>query len=84
MIRLAPLLLVLAGCSTLVPEPPERALVAVAASCLPKELPTRPILVTDAELARLDAYHFVIALRVNADRLTVYADELEAVVSACR
>lgn len=89
MTRLAPLYHLLfacamTGCATTVPQPPEKALVAVAVSCLPKELPVRPKLYSDAELTKLDDYQFVLALAVNVDRLTVYSRELEAVLSACK
>lgn len=78
-------LVVLMGCETTrtVYQPPQVVDVPVAASCLPSTRPTRPVTYTDAELAGFDSYRFVIALRWNADRLTEYVAELEAVLLRC-
>ena len=87
MIRwLAPLLL--AGCATapptVVPIPkPIEVLVPVPVSCV-SEIPARPALTTDQELAAMPDYAFVLALRRNDLLYRGFVAELEAVLSACR
>lgn len=80
--RAAVLALLLAGCST-IPAAPTVANVAVPVSCVPADPPKRPQIYADAELAGMDDYRFVLALRWNADRLLEYARELEAVLKGC-
>lgn len=80
--RAAVLVLLLAGCSTM-PQAPTVANVAVAVSCVPADPPKRPTTYSDAELAGMDDYRFVLALRWNADRLLEYVRELEAVLKGC-
>jgi hypothetical protein len=81
--RVAVLVALLAGCST-IPQPPEVANVAVPVSCVPADPPVRPQIYPDAELAGMDDFRFVLALRWNADRLLEYVAELEAVLKGCR
>lgn len=76
-------LVALAGCST-IPAAPTVANVAVPVSCVPADPPKRPQIYADAELAGMDDYRFVLALRWNADRLLEYVRELEAVITGCR
>lgn len=82
MMRAAVLALLLAGCSS-IPQPPEIANVAVAVSCVPANPPVRPTTYSDADLAGMDDYRFVLALRWNAARLGEYVAELEAVLKGC-
>lgn len=75
-------LVALAGCSTM-PAAPTVANVAVPVSCVPADPPKRPQIYADAELAGMDDFRFVLALRWNADRLLEYVRELEAVLKGC-
>ena len=76
----------LAGCETFRPLPPapQSVTLPVAAACLPAALPARPRLLTDAELAKLDEYDLPVRLFIERERLRFYADDLEAVLKACR
>jgi hypothetical protein len=76
----------LSGCSSLrtIVQPPQRADVGVAVSCLPEKMPVAPKLYTDAELVALDEYKLVLALWHNSDTAQSYIRELEAVLSACK
>lgn len=78
--------LLLTGCAT-VPEPdnrpPASVDVPVAVSCLPVDRPVRPTTYTDRELAALDDYKLVLALRRDSVSLFNYARALEALVRAC-
>lgn len=80
-------LLALAGCAT-TPDPdyrpPASVDVPVATSCLPADRPVRPTTYTDRELAKLDDYKLVLALRKDAVALRRYVSELEAVLAACK
>lgn len=78
--------LLLTGCAT-VPEPdnrpPASVDVPVAVSCLPADRPVRPTTYADRELAGLDDYKLVLALRRDAVSLNRYARELEALLKGC-
>lgn len=64
--------------------PPDRIEIPVAVPCLPRVMPQLKPIATDAELAALDDFQFVLALSSARDRLTVYLRELDAVLIACR
>lgn len=75
-------LVALSGCST-IPDAPTVANVAVPVSCVPANPPVRPTIYADAELAAMNDYRLVLALRWNAERLGEYVAELEAVLKGC-
>jgi len=80
--RRATLLLVcctLAACAT---TPVPTASVVVPVPCV-KSKPARPALATDAELAPLDDYRFVLALDLYRLQAGPYIQKLEALVDAC-
>lgn len=80
--------LLLAGCATPAPQvitvsEPVRVEVAVPVPCV-NELPARPQVYEDAELAGMGDYALVLAIRRNGLALAGYAAELEAVLTACQ
>lgn len=80
--RAAFLALLLAGCSTM-PGAPTVANIPVPVSCVPADPPKRPQIYSDPELAGMDDYRIVLALRWNGERLLEYVRELEAVLKGC-
>jgi hypothetical protein len=70
----------IAGCETL-RQPPVS--VPIAVPCI-KSVPTRPALVSDAELAVMSDGQLVLALRRLELILLDYTAELEAVISSCK
>lgn len=70
--------MLLAGCWETLPV----VRVPVAVSCV-KRRPTRPQLVTPAELRTMTDYQAVLALEQHRVRSEGYIGELEAVVDAC-
>lgn len=75
------ILLFLAGCAT--QQTVKEVKVPVPVSCI-KEIPQKPVMVTDSQLMQMTHYEFVTAL--HADRLTRkdYEAMLEAVIQACK
>ena len=78
------LIVMLSGCATPIPPPPQIVNVPVPVSCLPAVLPQRPKTATDTELAALDDYKFPLAIFLDRRLLLDYSAELEAVLLACR
>ncbi len=78
------ILVLLNGCATLIPPPPQKVLVAVPTPCLPATLPQRPKISTDAELSAIDDYKFTLEIFIERRKLLDYSGELEAVIGACR
>ncbi len=78
------LVLLLNGCATLIPPPPQKVLVAVPTPCLPATLPQRPKISTDAELSAIDDYKFALAIFIERRMLLNYSSELEAILGACK
>lgn len=76
--------IVLSGCETFIPPPPQLVSVPVMVSCLPPTLPQRPKIATDAELALLDDFKVTIEIFIDRRRLLDYSGELEAVLVACK
>lgn len=74
------LLTTLAGCQTC--PPTLEVKVPVPVPCV-VQMPTRPALLTDAELARLPDAQLVLALRLQSIMAVDYAAQLEAVAIAC-
>ncbi len=81
---LALLSILLVGCGTFIPPPPQIVSVPIGISCLPTTLPQRPKIATDAELSALDDYRFTLEIFIDRRRLLDYSGELEAVLGACR
>lgn len=78
--------LLLSGCATVAEpdyRPPATVEVPVRVPCLPADRPVRPTIYADRELAKLDDYKLVLALRRDAIHLAAYARELEALIKAC-
>lgn len=73
--------LLLAGCNG-IPKPPTEVLLPVPVQCYDR-MPDKPQLATDADLAKMDDYGFV--LRLAKDRLEAqgYIAELEAKLVGC-
>ncbi len=71
------------GCET-IPPPPQRISVAVPVACLPSTMPARPAIATEAELALMDDYKYVLAIFLDRRALLDYSAELEAVLLACK
>jgi hypothetical protein len=77
--------LLLTGCATATPDhrPPATVDVPVAISCLPVDRPVRPTTYSDRDLAALDDYKLVLALRRDSLLLWSYARQLESLVKGC-
>ncbi len=76
--------ILLSGCKTFIPPPPQIISVPIAASCLPTTLPQRPKIATDVELSAMDDYKFTLEIFIDRRRLLDYSGELEAVLLACK
>ena len=76
--------ILLSGCETFIPPPPQIVSVPVPVSCLPTTLPQRPKIATDAELSAIDDYQFTLQIFIDRRRLLDYSGELEAVLLACK
>jgi len=74
-------MLLLAGCQSLPPAPTE-VRVPVAVPCLDK-MPDRPEFATDAQLASMDDYRFVLALAKDRLERQGYIATIEAIMQAC-
>lgn len=72
----------LVGCGG-IPALPETVKVPVAVSCV-KVMPARPPPLTEAALAGLNDYDFVVGITADWLRRKQYEAELEAVLEACR
>ena len=80
--RLAALLVaLLAGCNG-IPKPPTEVRIPVPVQCYDR-MPDKPPLATDAELAKLDDYGFVIQLAKDRLETRGYIGELEAKLTGC-
>lgn len=82
--RLWPIFVVLAGCNGSLPPVPKETLVPVPVPCLTtSQLPIKPKLATDAELAELDDYRLVLAIRADQLELRGFVALQEALITAC-
>jgi hypothetical protein len=76
------LVLLLSGCSLLPPKIQEIK-IPVPVSCI-ETTPSKPSLITDAELIKLDDGKFVTALHLDRLKRQNYEAELEAILSGCQ
>jgi len=73
-------LVLLAGCDTT----PKRVLVPTPVPCLAAaDVPKRPPLFSDAELAAMTDYQLPIAINIDRKALTRYADDAGAKLDGC-
>lgn len=79
--RPVPILLLLAGCSS-VPTAPKEVRIPIPVSCIERP-PTKPSMLSDAELLALDDYGLVIALARDRRIRQGYEAELESAIEAC-
>jgi len=79
--RAIALALLISGCSSLPPVPTE-VRIPIATPCL-DTLPETPDFLPDSDLATLEDYAFVIALRIEQLKAREAYDELRALATAC-
>lgn len=75
------IVLLLSGCSFLPPKVQEVSIPVIVA-CV-KYTPVKPILISDADLMKLDDGNFVTALHLDRLQRQSYEAELEAVIAGC-
>jgi hypothetical protein len=72
------------GCSTALPVP-TTIRVPIVQSCISaSDVPQRPPLASDTDLLAMDDRDFVLALARDRERLMLYVDTLETVVTMCK
>lgn len=81
MLRISVLCLLLAGCGGL--TIPKEVLLPTPVSCI-KEMPLKPLFITDVELQKLPDSDFILSLGEDRLRRKGYEKELEAVLVACK
>lgn len=83
-VRIIPLgLLILSGCATPIPPPPDVIRIPVPTPCI-TAMPLKPVIHTDPQLAVLDDFKFSLAIFQDRRLLLDYTAELEATLSACK
>ena len=81
-IAAAGIILLLAGCNGSLPPVPRETLIPVPVPCLDK-LPERPTFLMDSDLAQLDDYRLVLALRSDQLELRGHVAVQDALMQAC-
>jgi hypothetical protein len=75
-------LLLTSGCAGF--QPAVEVPVVIAAPCVSRaQLPAKPRIRSDAELARMDDWHHVNALYAEREAAIVYQARLEALIEGC-
>lgn len=82
MIRIVWILVCCAGCSS-VPVAPKEVRIPIPISCITQS-PTKPSMLSDAELLAMDDYGLVIALARDRRIRQGYEADLEAMLEGCR
>ena len=81
--RIWPILLFLAGCNGSLPPVPKETFIPVPVPCFTREQVPAKDFLPDAELAKLDDFRLVLALRVEQLKQRGWIDTTSALLEAC-